>query len=170
LRIVPKQDGSTPQSAVVRTGGKQYRVSPGDRLLVDRLAAEAGTELSLGRTLAFADGDKLEVGRPDLPEVEVAVRVLGHPRGPKLEVLRYKSKKRVRVHRGARADLTAVQVLAIGVGALKKLHEPKPEAARKGPTKKAATRKETAAKAAQARTEKPAPRRAKPKQEPGDGA
>ncbi len=162
---MPKQEKSTRPAAralaaVVRTGGKQYRVSPGDRLLVDRLAAEPGSELSLGRTLAVADGDRLEVGRPDLPEIEVAVRVLGHPRGPKLEVLRYKSKKRVRVHRGARADLTAVEVLAIGSGALKGLHQPKKEA-----TKKAAGTERTA----KAGTAEPS-RRPVRRKKSGDGA
>lgn len=101
-------------SAVIVSGGKQYRVAPGDRILVDRLAAEAGSELTLARVLLVADGDEVKVGPAGLDGLTVTARVLGHRRGPKVDVLRYKSKKRVRVHRGARADLTALEILTIG--------------------------------------------------------
>ncbi len=101
-------------SAVIVSGGKQYRVAPGDRILVDRLAAEAGSELELDRVLMVADGDDVKVGGPGIDGMLVTARVLGDRRGPKIDVLRYKSKKRVRVHRGARADLTALEILSIG--------------------------------------------------------
>jgi len=109
---VPKQDGSL--TAVVVSGGKQYRVALGDRILVDRLAAEPGSELTLGRVLLLADGDDVKVGIPAVDGLTVTARVLGDRRGKKIDVLRYKSKKRVRVHRGARADLTALEILTIG--------------------------------------------------------
>jgi len=109
---VSTPDGSL--TAVVQTGGKQYRVAPGDRILVDRLSAEPGAEIALDRVLLVADGGSVEVGTPTVNGVAVSARVLRHQRGPKIAVLRYKSKKRVRVHRGARADLTAIEVLDIG--------------------------------------------------------
>lgn len=93
------------------SGGKQYRVAPGDRILVDRLAAEPGAEVTFDRVLLMDDGDEVQVGKPTVEGAKVAARVVGHSRGPKIEVLRYKSKKRVRVHRGARADLTALEIL-----------------------------------------------------------
>lgn len=95
------------------SGGKQYRVSPGDQILVDRVAAEPGAELRLDRVLMLADGDSVKVGAEVAGEV-VTAKVVGHRRGPKIDVLRYKSKKRVRVHRGARADLTAIQIVSFG--------------------------------------------------------
>lgn len=98
----------------MQSGGKQYRVAPGDRILVDRLSAEPGSEIALERVLLVADGGTVEVGTPTVSGVAVSARVLRHERGPKIAVLRYKSKKRVRVHRGARADLTAIEVLDIG--------------------------------------------------------
>jgi large subunit ribosomal protein L21 len=101
-------------TAVVVSGGKQYRVAPGDRILVDRVAAEPGTRHSLDRVLLVAEGDSRRIGTPTVEGVVVTTRVLAHRRGPKIDVLRYKSKKRVRVRRGARADLTALEVLAIG--------------------------------------------------------
>jgi large subunit ribosomal protein L21 len=99
---------------VIVSGGKQYRVAPGDRILVDRLKAEAGAELTLDRVLLIADGTTTKVGLHELQGQTVQARVIGHPRGPKVDVLRYKPKKRVRVHRGARADLTALEILGIG--------------------------------------------------------
>ena len=102
---------------MIVSGGKQYRVAPGDRILVDRLKADQGAELTLDRVLLIADGTTTKVGLHELQGQTVQARVIGHPRGPKVDVLRYKSKKRVRVHRGARADLTALEILGIGTAA-----------------------------------------------------
>ena len=79
-------------TAVVVSGGKQYRVAPGDRILVDRVAAEPGAEIALDRVLLLQeDGEKgeLKVGHPALDGVSVAARGIGHTRGPKIDVLRY---------------------------------------------------------------------------------
>src|SRR5882672_11717757 len=107
---VPKPDSSL--SAVIVSGGKQYRVAPGDRILVDRLAAEPGSSVKLGRVLLLRNGDDIKVGSPAIDGLDVEVKVLAHRRGPRIESLRYKSKKRVRVHHGGRADLTALQIIA----------------------------------------------------------
>ena len=107
---------SVSLTAVVVSGGKQYRVAAGDRILVDRISAEAGTELKLDRVLMIADGATTRVASQELLGQVVTARVLGHPRGPKVDVIRYKPKKRVRVRRGARADLTALEIIAIGAG------------------------------------------------------
>jgi len=109
---VPKPDGSL--SAVVVSGGKQYRVAPGDKILVDRLAAEPGSSVKLDRVLLVHDGSDIKVGAPGVDGIDVDAKVLAHSRGPRIETLRYKSKKRVRVHRGGRADYTALEILAVG--------------------------------------------------------
>jgi large subunit ribosomal protein L21 len=109
---VPKSDGSL--TAVIVSGGKQYRVAPGDQILVDRLDAEPGSSLKLGRVLLLRDGSDIKVGAPGIDGIDVDIKVLAHRRGPRIESLRYKSKKRVRVHRGGRADLTAIEILAVG--------------------------------------------------------
>jgi large subunit ribosomal protein L21 len=116
-------------SAVVVSGGKQYRVAPGDRILVDRLPAEPGSEVVLDRVLLLDDGDDVKVGTPVVEGASLTARVIGHRRGPKIDVLRYKSKKRVRVHRGARADLTAIEIL--DPGARRAESKPKRRAAAK---------------------------------------
>ena len=109
---VPKPDSSL--SAIVVSGGKQYRVAPGDRILVDRLSAEPGSSLKLDRVLLFRNGDDIAVGSPAVDGLDVEVKVLQHSRGPRIESIRYKSKKRVRVHHGGRADLTALEIIAVG--------------------------------------------------------
>jgi large subunit ribosomal protein L21 len=109
---VPKPDGSL--SAIVVSGGKQYRVAPGDRVLVDRLAAEPGSSVKLDRVLLVRDGSDIKVGAPAIEGMVIDAKVLAHSRGPRIETLRYKSKKRVRVHRGGRADYTALEILAVG--------------------------------------------------------
>src|SRR5438270_12766241 len=109
---VPKSVSSL--SAVIVSGGKQYRVAPGDRILVDRLAAELGSSVKLGRVLLFSDGTEVKVGNPAIDGLDVDAKVIAHPRGPRIESLRYKSKKRVRVHAGGRAHLTALEIIAVG--------------------------------------------------------
>ena len=109
---VPKPDSSL--SAIVVSGGKQYRVAPGDRILVDRLSAEPGSSLKLDRVLLFRNGNDIAVGSPAVDGLDVEVKVLQHRRGPRIESIRYKSKKRVRVHHGGRADLTALEIIAVG--------------------------------------------------------
>jgi len=109
---VPKPDASL--SAVIVSGGKQYRVAPGDKVLVDRLAAEPGSSVKLDRVLLVRDGSDINVGSPAIAGMVVDAKVLAHSRGPRIETLRYKSKKRVRVHRGGRADYTALEILAVG--------------------------------------------------------
>ena len=109
---MPKPDASL--SAIIVSGGKQYRVAPGDKILVDRLAAEPGSSVKLDRVLLVHDGSDIKVGVPAIEGMDVDAKVLAHSRGPRIETLRYKSKKRVRVHRGGRADYTALEILAVG--------------------------------------------------------
>lgn len=109
---MPNSSGSL--TAVVVSGGKQYRVTSGDRILVDRVAAEPGSQLRLERVLMLVEGDTVKLGPEAIGDQIVTARVLEHRRGPKIDVLRYKAKKRVRVHRGARADLTALEIVSVG--------------------------------------------------------
>lgn len=110
--FVPESKQSA--TAVVVTGGKQYRVAAGDQILVGRVKAEVGSELTLDRVLLHVDGDEVKIGTPGIEGLTITAKVLRHSRGPRIEVLRYKSKKRVRVHKGARADYTSIEILAIG--------------------------------------------------------
>ena len=129
------------------SGGKQYRVAPGDRILVDRLAGEPGSELTLDRVLMLADGEEVKIGQPAVAGATVVARVIGPAKGPKIDVLRYKSKKRVRVHRGARAGLTAIEILQVGgKPARKAAKAEEPAAEDEKPKKKPAPRRRAPAK------------------------
>jgi large subunit ribosomal protein L21 len=159
---VPKPDSSL--SAVIVSGGKQYRVAPGDRVLVDRLAGEPGSSLKLDRVLLFNDGKDIKVGNPAIDGLDVDAKVIGHRRGPRVESIRYKSKKRVRVHRGGRADLTWLEIIAVGgVGVETEEKEETEEAAKPKRGRKAAapkTKKATETKAAATEPdEKPEPKK-----------
>ena len=147
---MPKPDG--PLTAVVVSGGKQYTVAPGDRVLVDRMAAEPGSSIKLGRVLMLHDGDDIQVGAPAIDGLEIEAKVVAHRRGPRIEVLRYKSKKRVRVHRGARADLTALEILPFG-SAAKPAEEEKPEKDEKPKGRRSARKPKAAAAEAKEDTE-----------------
>ena len=154
--------------AVIVSGGKQYRVAAGDRILVDRLAAEPGQELTLDRVLLHVEGDDFKVGAESLAGITVAAKVIAHRRGPKIDSLRYKSKKHVRVHRGARADLTALEIISIGPhDAHKTARAAKAEKAGEKTEIKAAAK--TTDKAA-TRKRAPARKKAAEKEEPEDGA
>lgn len=146
---MPKPDAVL--SAVVVSGGKQYRVAPGDQILVDRLAAEPGSSVKLGHVLLFNDGSEIKVGTPAVDGLDVEARVLAHRRGPRIESIRYKSKKRVRVHHGGRADLTALEILTVGgIGAPteeKSAAKPAAKAKPKGRAKPEPRKKEITAEA-----------------------
>jgi large subunit ribosomal protein L21 len=124
---------SSTLSAVVVSGGKQYRVVAGDRILVDRVKAEPGDEIAIDRVLLVSGDDQIKVLPAELQGITVTARVLQHSRGPKIDVIRYKPKKRVRVHRGARADLTALEILSVG--------DAKPAATKKRTSRARATEK-----------------------------
>jgi large subunit ribosomal protein L21 len=100
--------------AVVRAGGKQYRVSEGDTISVPGLSAEKGSQLELD-VIAFADDGAVRVGAPRVDGVTVRAEVAGSRRGEKIDVLRYKSKVRHRKRRGHRQALTDIRVTKIDV-------------------------------------------------------
>jgi len=149
---VPKPDSLL--SAVIVSGGKQYRVAPGDHILVDRLAAEPGSSIKIGSVLLFNDGSEIKVGSPAVDGLDVDARVIAHRRGPRIESIRYKSKKRVRVHHGGRAHLTALEIIAVGgVGVETEEKEEAAKSAKSKGRQKAAPRKKVAAKAEAAKAE-----------------
>lgn len=121
--------------AIVETGGKQYRVKPGDTLAVERLSGEPGEVLDLGRVLLLANEGDTRVGSPALDSAVVRAEVVEHARGEKIIVFRYKSKVRYRRKTGHRQALTRVRITDIlldgssSVGAAASQPEPEPAAA-----------------------------------------
>jgi large subunit ribosomal protein L21 len=100
--------------AILETGGKQYRVQPGDTIHVERLSAEPGETLQLDSVLLLAgDGERARVGTPSVPGAVVQAEVLEHARGDKIIVFRYKSKVRYRRKTGHRQALTRLRITDI---------------------------------------------------------
>jgi large subunit ribosomal protein L21 len=99
--------------AIVQQGGHQYRVAPGDRLLVDQMTAEIGTVVSLEPVLVVQNDAGTTVGTPVVAGARVAAVVVAHRRGTKLRVFKYKAKKRYRRTRGHRSQLTELRVEAL---------------------------------------------------------
>ena len=103
--------------AVIQTGGKQYRVAPGDVLHVEKLEAEAGAELRFTEVLMTAQDGALRVGQPTLAGAQVVARVIKQGRAKKILVFKKKRRKNYRRRQGHRQYLTTVQVTAIETGA-----------------------------------------------------
>jgi large subunit ribosomal protein L21 len=99
--------------AIVRTGGKQYRVEKGQVLYVERLAAQAGAQIQLAEVLLVSGEGGTSLGTPTLPKAQVTGTVLEHGRHGKLRVFKYKRRKHYKRTRGHRQDYTALRIDAI---------------------------------------------------------
>lgn len=106
--------------AVIRTGGKQYRVAEGDILRVEKLDAEAGNQVELDEVLLVADGDDVAIGTPLVDGGKVTTQVRGHGRGEKIDVIKFKRRKKYRRKQGHRQDYTELEVTGISKGGAKK--------------------------------------------------
>ena len=105
--------------AIVRVGGKQYRVEEGDSIVVDRMRADQGAKVDL-EPLMYADGDKSVLDPGDLGKVKVRATVTGHERGKKIHGLKFKPKKGYKRRYGHRQDLTRLEIADIKVGAARR--------------------------------------------------
>ncbi len=99
--------------AVVRSGGKQYRVEEGSVVTVGKLAGNAGETVTLGEVLLAADNEAVKAGRQALKGARVVAEIVGHGKGPKIDVLRYKNKTRQRKMKGHRQDETTIRITKI---------------------------------------------------------
>jgi large subunit ribosomal protein L21 len=99
--------------AIVKTGGKQYRVEQGQSLLVERLPVGDGETVAL-QPLLFVDGSDVVDGE-GLSDVSVEARVVAHERGPKLRVVKFKPKRGYKRRTGHRQNLTRIEVVTLGV-------------------------------------------------------
>ena len=100
-------------NAVIKTGGKQYRVSEGDKLNVETLSGEPGDELELGEVLMIHDGDSVEVGKPVVEGAKVTAKVIEHGRGDKVKIIKFKRRKHYRRQMGHRQNYTRVEITGI---------------------------------------------------------
>ena len=99
--------------AVIRTGGKQYRVAQGDSVEVEKLVGDIGESITLNDVLLVADGENVSVGAPIVEGASVTAKITGQYKGTKIMVFKYRPKKRIRVRRGHRQYITRLQIVAI---------------------------------------------------------
>ncbi len=101
--------------AVIRNGGKQYRVSPGQTIKLEKISAEAGEAVKFDEVLLVNDGDKTHTGVPLVANAVVTAEVVKHGRGKKIKIIKLKRRKHHVKHQGHRQYFTAVKVTGIDV-------------------------------------------------------
>jgi LSU ribosomal protein L21P len=96
--------------AVIKTGGKQYRVSAGDKLKIEKLEAEVGSEITFDQVLMVGDGADIKMGAPMLRGATVTATVLDQARGDKIKIFKMRRRKHYRKSQGHRQYFTEVQI------------------------------------------------------------
>lgn len=96
--------------AVIKTGGKQYKVSPGQKIKIEKLAGKEGDKVSLNEVLLVSDGEKIEIGQPLVKGAKVSGKILKQDKADKVIVFKYKPKKRYKVKKGHRQPYSLVEI------------------------------------------------------------
>ncbi len=102
-------------TAIIETGGKQYKVAEGDTLFIEKLPAEAGDSVTFDKVLAILDGDKATFGTPVVEGAKVEANVMKNGKGKKIMVFKYKPKKGYRLRQGHRQPYTKVEITKLSV-------------------------------------------------------
>jgi large subunit ribosomal protein L21 len=132
--------------AVIKTGGKQYKVAAGDYLKVEKLDGDVGSKVVIDKILMVADGDNVTIGSPLVAGAKVNATVLSHGKGDKVMIFKFHRRKHYRKTQGHRQSYTEIQIDDInGKGAAKA--EAKPAAAKEAVAKKPVAKKAAATKA-----------------------
>ncbi len=99
--------------AVVKTGGKQYRVSGGQKVKVEQLLADVGAEITLDQVLAIGEGEAVKLGQPLVAGATVTAKVLAHGRGDKVHIFKMRRRKHYRKQQGHRQNFTELEIVGI---------------------------------------------------------
>ena len=99
--------------AVVKTGGKQYKVAAGEKLKVEQLSADVGAEVVLDQVLMVGDGESVRVGTPNVAGAAVKATVVAHGRGEKIRIFKMRRRKHYQKHQGHRQNYTELEINAI---------------------------------------------------------
>ena len=110
--------------AVIKTGGKQYRVAAGDKLKIEKLAGDVGSDVTFDQVLMLADGDNVTIGAPLVSGITVPAKIVSHGRGDKVMIFKMRRRKHYRKTQGHRQDYTEIEIGAIG-GEAKKPAKPR---------------------------------------------
>ncbi len=99
--------------AIIESGGKQYRVEPGATLALERIPGEVGTRVELEKVLLISDGQSVKVGQPTVVGARVVSEIVAQTRGDKIDVFKFKKRKKYRRKTGHRQELTEVRIAEI---------------------------------------------------------
>ena len=99
--------------AVIKTGGKQYRVAAGEKIKVEQIAAEVGQEIVIDQVLAVGNGAELKVGTPLVSGASVKATVVAHGKHDKVRIFKLRRRKHYAKHQGHRQQFTELQIVAI---------------------------------------------------------
>ena len=99
--------------AVVKTGGKQYKVAPGEKLKVEQRPADVGAEVILDQVLMVGEGETVRLGQPNVAGATVKATVVAHGRGEKIRIFKMRRRKHYQKHQGHRQNYTELQIDAI---------------------------------------------------------
>jgi large subunit ribosomal protein L21 len=110
---VPRTTGVPLMYAVVKTGGKQYKVAPGEKLKVEQIPADVGAEVVLDQVLMVGEGENIRLGQPTVAGATVTATVVAHGRGEKVRIFKMRRRKHYQKHQGHRQNFTELQINAI---------------------------------------------------------
>ena len=99
--------------AVIKTGGKQYRVAAGEKIKVEQIPADVGAEITLDQVLMVGEGESVSIGTPLLAGAKVTAKVVAHGRGPKIKIFKMRRRKHYQKHQGHRQNYTEIQISGI---------------------------------------------------------
>ena len=99
--------------AVIKTGGKQYKIVAGEKLKIEQIPADIGTELTIDQVLAVGAGDTMKFGTPLVEGAAVSVKVLGQGRHDKVKIFKMCRRKHYQKHQGHRQNYTEIQIVSI---------------------------------------------------------
>ena len=99
--------------AVIKTGGKQYRVAAGEKIKVEQIPADVGAEITLDQVLMVGEGESVKIGTPIIAGATVTAKVIAHGRGPKVKIFKMRRRKHYQKHQGHRQNYTEIQISGI---------------------------------------------------------
>ena len=99
--------------AVIKTGGKQYKVAPGEKLKVEQIPADVGAQVVLDQVLMVGEGESVRLGQPTVAGVTVTATVVSHGRGEKIKIFKMRRRKHYQKHQGHRQNYTELKIESI---------------------------------------------------------
>jgi len=99
--------------AVIKTGGKQYRVAAGEKIKVEQIPADVGAEITLDQVLMVGEGESVKIGTPTVAGAKVTAKVVAHGRHDKVNIFKMRRRKHYQKHQGHRQNYTEIEIAGI---------------------------------------------------------